>query len=69
MPAGVVGLAEGEDFLELVEDQQRHQRVAVGVAQQIAAMVQEFPQRFALDRGAAAASSSRLPRWRGRSPA
>ena len=42
--AGVVGLARREDFLELVEDQQRDQRVAVGIAQEIPAVVQELPQ-------------------------
>ena len=42
-PAGIVGLCEREDLLELIEDQQRQQRVAFLIAQQIAAMVQEFP--------------------------
>jgi hypothetical protein len=34
-------------LLELVEDQQRDERLAGCVAQDVVAMVQEFPQRFA----------------------
>jgi hypothetical protein len=51
-PAGVVALGEGEDLLELVEDQQRCQRAAVGVAQLVVAVVQELPERLARLRGA-----------------
>ena len=51
LPAGVVRLGEREDLLELVEDQQRHQGLAAHVAQQVVAVVQELPQRLALDRG------------------
>ena len=46
----VVALGQGEDLLELVEDQQRNQRAPIGVVQHIVAVVQEFPQRLALDR-------------------
>ena len=49
LAAGVVGLRQREDLLELVEDQQRHERAAGGVAQHVVAVVQEFPQRLALD--------------------
>ena len=59
-PARVVGLRQREDLLELVEDQQRQQRLAVTVAQQVAAMVQELPQRLALDRRAGARPVPRL---------
>ena len=62
-PAGVIRLRQREDLLELVEDQQRQQRAAARIAQQVAAVVQEFPQRLALDRGARAASSGRPRRW------
>ena len=58
LPAGVVGLRQREDLLELVEDQQRQQRLAVRVAQQVAAVMQEFPQRFAFDRRRPPASSA-----------
>jgi hypothetical protein len=50
--AGLVGLRQGEDLLELVEDQQRHHGLAVGVEQNVVAVVQEFPQRFARHGGA-----------------
>jgi hypothetical protein len=50
--AGVVGLGEREDLLELVEDEQRQQHAPARVTQQVAAMVQELPQRLAFDRGA-----------------
>jgi hypothetical protein len=49
--AGLIALRQGEDFLELVEDQQRDEGVAVVVAQHIVAVVQELPQRFALHCG------------------
>ena len=48
-PAGVVALAESEDLLELVEDQQRDDGLAVGIPQDVVAMVQELPERLALD--------------------
>jgi hypothetical protein len=48
----VVVLPEREDLLELVEDQQRRERLAGGVAQQVVAVVQELPQRLARDGGA-----------------
>ena len=51
-PAAVVGLRQREDLLELVEDQQRQQRAPARVAQQVAAVVQELPQRLSLDRRA-----------------
>ncbi len=44
----VIALREGEDLLELVEDEQRNQRRARLIAQHIIAVVQEFPQRLAL---------------------
>ncbi len=53
-PPAVVGLRQREDLLELVEDQQRQQRAPARVAQQVAAMVQELPQRLAVDRRARA---------------
>ena len=48
-PARVVRLRQREDLLELVEDQERQQRASARVAQQVAAMVQELPERLALD--------------------
>ena len=48
-PACVVRLRQREDLLELVEDQKREERAAAGIAQQVAAMVQELPERLALD--------------------
>ncbi len=48
----VVVLPEGEDLLELVEDEERDERVAALVAQHVVAMVKELPQRFARDGGA-----------------
>ena len=42
--AGLVALGEGEDLLELVEDEQREQRAAGGVAQEIVAVVEELPK-------------------------
>ncbi len=50
LAAEVVALRKREDFLELVEYQQRDQRLARRVAQDVVAVVQEFPQRFAADR-------------------
>jgi hypothetical protein len=49
LAAEVVALRQREDFLELVEYQQRDQRPARRVAQYVIAVVQEFPQRFAAD--------------------
>ena len=49
---GLVGLGEGEDLLELVEDQQRDERAARFVAQHIVAVVQELPERLAGGRDA-----------------
>ena len=49
---GVVGLRQREDLLELVEDQQRQHGAAARIAQQVAAVVQELPQRLAFDRRA-----------------
>ena len=40
-------LGEREDLLELVEDQQRDERLARFVEQHVVAVVQEFPQRLA----------------------
>ena len=51
LAAEVVALREREDLLELVEDQQRNQRLAGSVAQDVVAVVQEFPQRLAGDGG------------------
>ena len=48
---GVVSLRQREDLLELVEDQQRQQRPSLSITQQVAAVMQEFPQRLALDSG------------------
>ena len=52
LAAEVVALREREDLLELVEDQQRNERLARRVAQHVVAMVEELPQRFAGDRDA-----------------
>ncbi len=52
LAAEVVALREREDLLELVEDQQRNERLARCVAEHVAAMVEELPQRFAVDRHA-----------------
>ena len=49
LPARVVGLRQREDLLELVENQQRQQRLFVRVAQQVAPVMQELPERFAFD--------------------
>ena len=49
LAARVIGLRQREDFLELVEDQQRQQRLAGRIAQQVAAVVQELPQGLAFD--------------------
>ena len=48
--AEIIALSEREDLLELVEDHQRDERVAGIVAQEIVAMMQELPQRFAGNR-------------------
>ena len=48
-PAGIVGLCQREDLLELVEDQDRDQGPAVRVLQDVVAVVQEFPERLACD--------------------
>ena len=48
----IVALREREHLLELIEDQKRRQRAAGRVAQHVAAVVQEFPQRFTGDRRA-----------------
>ena len=50
--AEIVGLRERENFLELIEDQERNERVAGRVAQDVVAMVEELPQRFTLRRDA-----------------
>jgi hypothetical protein len=42
-----IALREREQFLELVEDQQRDQGLPGRVAQHVVAVVQELPQRFA----------------------
>jgi hypothetical protein len=55
----VVALGEREDLLELVEDEQRRQGAASGVAQHVVAVVQELPQRLTLDRGAGARPRAR----------
>ena len=60
--AEVVALGEREDLLELVEDQQWRQGAAVGVAQHVAAVVHELPQRLTLDRGAGLRPSARCER-------
>jgi hypothetical protein len=60
--AGIVGLREREDFLELVEDQQRDEGLASGIPQQVAAVVQELPQRLARDRRAGTGPVPRLGR-------
>jgi hypothetical protein len=52
LAAEVVALRQREQFLELVEDQQRDERLARLIAQDVVAMVQELPQRFAGYRGA-----------------
>src|SRR6185503_20316705 len=49
LAAEIVALRQREDFLELVEYQQRDQRPARRVAQHVVTVVQEFPQRFAAD--------------------
>ena len=49
LPSEVVALRESENFLELVEDQQRDERLAGRIAQDVVAVVQEFPERFATD--------------------
>ncbi len=46
----IVALPEREDFLELVEDEERRERVAGVVVQHVVAVVEEFPQRFAGNR-------------------
>ena len=69
LAAEVVALREREDLLELVEDQQRDERLARGVAQHVVAMVQELPQRLAARRRRRSASTRRTPASRGRSPA
>ena len=65
----VVALREREDLLELIEDQQRDQRRARLVVQHVVAVVQELPQRLALDRHARPASTGRSGARSGRSPA
>ncbi len=52
LAAEIVALRQREDLLELVEDQQRGERLPGRVAQHVVAVVQELPQRFAADRGA-----------------
>ena len=47
--AEIVALREGEDFLELIEDEQRNQRGAGLVPQHVVAMVEELPQRLSGD--------------------
>ena len=69
LAAEVVALREREDLLELVEDQQRDERLAGRVAQHVVAVVQEFPQRLAARRRRRAASTRPAPASRGRSPA
>ncbi len=54
--AEFIGLGQGEDLLELIEDQQRGEGGAGLIAQHVVAMVQEFPQRLALDGDAGSAS-------------
>ena len=65
----VVALREREDLLELVEDQQRDQRLARRVAQDVVAVVQELPQRLAADGDAGLRPCAGRLRLRGRSPA
>ena len=47
LPARVVRLRQGEDLLELVEDEQGNDRLAVRVLEDVVAVVQELPERFA----------------------
>src|SRR5436190_4320365 len=47
LPAEVVALREREQLFELVEDQQWDERSAGFVAQDVVAVVQELPERFA----------------------
>ncbi len=47
-----IGLREGEDFLELVEDEQRNEGAAAGVPEHVVAVVEEFPERLAFGGGA-----------------
>src|ERR1043165_2044092 len=43
-PAREVGvLPEREDFLELIEDDERNQRASLGIGQRFSAVMQEFP--------------------------
>ncbi len=67
LPAEVVALREREQLLELVEDQQRNERLAGRVAQDVVAMVQELPQRFAAIPPCPAASTRPPLASRGRS--
>ena len=60
--AEIVRLRQREDLLELVEDQQRHERRARGVAQHVVAMMQKLPQRFALLRDAGLSPLARVAR-------
>jgi AcrR family transcriptional regulator len=53
LPAGVVGLREREDLLELVEDEDGRQHAAVCVLEDVVAVVEEFPERLAGHGGAA----------------
>ena len=69
LAAEVVALREREDLLELVEDQQRDQRLAGGVAQHVVAVVQELPQRLAARGRRRLRPLARTPASRGRSPA
>ena len=68
LAAEVVALREREDFLELVEYQQRDERLAALVAQNVVAVVEEFPQRFAADRNARLRPLARATASRGKSP-
>ncbi len=52
LAAEVVVLRQRENFLELVEDQQRDERPAGLIAENVVAVVQELPERFAFDRHA-----------------
>jgi len=52
LPAELIALREREQLLELVEDQQRDERFAGFVAQDVVAVVQKLPQRFARFRDA-----------------
>jgi hypothetical protein len=45
--SGLVGLGEREDLLELVEDQERDERVTCLVEEDVVAVVQELPERLA----------------------